>query len=510
MKLISFLKKIKKEYLIIGTFILFLIILRTPSLFEPHWYSDEGLFASAANMLRNGKYLYKDVYTNYAPGIFFVYYLSSFANNLLLLSAKLASLLASIFSVILIYKITKSLFSRKIAVISSVFSSILLGLPLIDANIANPENFTLLFTLLGIFLTLKKTKKKYFLSGLSFGISILFAKSSIFDFLVIITYLILIGFKNDQKVKLIKNLSKIIFGFLIPSLIITIFFANIGILNDFQILVLNYYISNIFKSFNNSLGFIFLDNNIYIRTILLIISTIFSIHLSTKKKITKSKLFLVLWTIFISYSILLPQKSYSHFLLQAVPIFSINTALLAATIFQESNTKIKVYRFLTYIFTIFFVLNLFSHGNKITSNINCTKYYSNFIQYLSGKIDTNLYVKFFKQHTYQTYRLNSYIAQNYPNEKLIYIWTNNPWIYQIADLEAPTKYLLSYQAESNFENVKIDLESKQPELIIISDNSQESEQLETFLENNYYIPDTKFEGHEIFILNKPEQSQIQD
>ena len=54
--------------------ILFLIfVLRFPSLFEPFWYGDEGIFAAVGRNLNLGGTLYKDAWDNKPPMIYLTY-----------------------------------------------------------------------------------------------------------------------------------------------------------------------------------------------------------------------------------------------------------------------------------------------------------------------------------------------------------------------------------------------------------------------------------------------------
>ena len=48
-------------------------LLHYPSLFEPRWYGDEGIFASVAESLRHGRMLYSGSWDNKPPLIYFTY-----------------------------------------------------------------------------------------------------------------------------------------------------------------------------------------------------------------------------------------------------------------------------------------------------------------------------------------------------------------------------------------------------------------------------------------------------
>ena len=51
------------------------IILRIPSFFEPHWYTDTGIYSAIAEALNHNGVLYKTIIDNKPP---LIYYLFSF------------------------------------------------------------------------------------------------------------------------------------------------------------------------------------------------------------------------------------------------------------------------------------------------------------------------------------------------------------------------------------------------------------------------------------------------
>src|SRR3990167_6749540 len=67
-------KKLINIHYLILTLILFVIFLfRLPSLFEPYWYGDEGIFAAVAANLNQGGVLYQTAWDNKPPMIYLTY-----------------------------------------------------------------------------------------------------------------------------------------------------------------------------------------------------------------------------------------------------------------------------------------------------------------------------------------------------------------------------------------------------------------------------------------------------
>ncbi|MBO0703635.1 MAG: glycosyltransferase family 39 protein, partial [Candidatus Dormibacteraeota bacterium] len=120
---------------------LLLAVLRVPSFFEPHWYTDEAGYATTARAMLHGKVLYSQVWNNKPPlhlwTIALVVKLFGPAewalHGLTLLSGLLA--LAG-----LAYAATR-LLSPARALAAVVVGGILLGAPIIGNELSLPENF---------------------------------------------------------------------------------------------------------------------------------------------------------------------------------------------------------------------------------------------------------------------------------------------------------------------------------------------------------------------------------
>ena len=72
MKIIAKIEKAKDFwFLLIVSF--FFFILRFPSLFEPYWYGDEGIYQVLGMVIRKGGLLYRDIWDNKPPFLYFIY-----------------------------------------------------------------------------------------------------------------------------------------------------------------------------------------------------------------------------------------------------------------------------------------------------------------------------------------------------------------------------------------------------------------------------------------------------
>jgi hypothetical protein len=114
-------------------------LLRIPSFLEPHWYTDEAGYVATARALLQGKVLYSQIWTNKPPlQIWTVAALIHFlgtseaALHVLTFLTGLATLLALAYA-------GDRLVGRRRTVIALVVAAIMLGTPLLDAELLLPE-----------------------------------------------------------------------------------------------------------------------------------------------------------------------------------------------------------------------------------------------------------------------------------------------------------------------------------------------------------------------------------
>ncbi len=115
-------------------------VLRLPSFFEPHWYTDEASYVSVARSLLSGKVLYSQIWNNKPPLQSWtiatevrLFGTSETGLHMLTFLTGLAALAA------VAYAATRILSTRR-ACIATLLCAIALGLPVIDAELALPES----------------------------------------------------------------------------------------------------------------------------------------------------------------------------------------------------------------------------------------------------------------------------------------------------------------------------------------------------------------------------------
>ena len=126
--------------------LLLCFLLRYPSLFEPRWYGDEGIFAAVAQNIRHGQTLYSDAWDNKPPLIFYTYagVQSSFGTGVMPLHLVTTFVVLATQAVVM--AIALLLFDARRSLVAGVAFAFLLGTPVIEGNLAMTETYMILPT----------------------------------------------------------------------------------------------------------------------------------------------------------------------------------------------------------------------------------------------------------------------------------------------------------------------------------------------------------------------------
>ncbi len=175
----------------LGGSLLLLILLRLPTWFEPHWYTDEAGYANTAYLSTHGKILYLTVWNNKPPLLFWIYdvALSWFGPSEL--GLHLLSTLAAALTMVAIWLIVRENWESRGVGLTMVLAALLLGLPLLGADLALPENFLILPEAWAMLLVLRvlrddpgrRRARLELASGVLFGAACLIQQTALAPFL---------------------------------------------------------------------------------------------------------------------------------------------------------------------------------------------------------------------------------------------------------------------------------------------------------------------------------------
>lgn len=465
----------------------FFIILRLPSLFEPYWYGDEGIYLTIGAAIRKGLILYSQIHDNKPPAL---YYLAAIGQTVF--GFRLLLSLFMIPTIYYFYRLSLSFFSQKISQITTFIFLIITSIPFLEGNIANAEVFMLLPTIVGFLIFIKAKKKiSYLWSGLLLGLAFTIKVPVAIEFGFLFLWLILTSLKEfkTNSLSILKKLFIFGIAFLIPMILFGIYFALKGAFPLFldSALLQNFsYLSSWATGTQTASAS---SGGLLTRLIFLLIFWSIIFLLKWKKIITSNISFILFWFGATIFGALLSTRPYPHYLIQVLPPL----CLLLPTII---NFKKIIYSVITLIcFITFFFITQKYHFYSFST----LPYYQAF--YLSGSI--NKFHQYFGPDISSAYEIADYIDQNSSSKDRIFIWADLPYIYALSHRLPPGRYTVAYHiVDFNGYNETIsDLKTYLPKVIVYkSMEGRHFSQLDGFI-SSYYFLDKTIGSNLIFKLN---------
>lgn len=446
---------------------------------EPNWYGDEGIYQVIGRALNDGRVLYRDIWDNKPPILYFIY---AFSFGSLYL-AKLYSLIAGLLSVIFFFLLSFRIFSNKLfACVSTTLYVMIFGLPIIEGNIANAENFMLFPVVTAAYLIfrygLSNKKGPLILSGILLSIAVMTKIVAVFETLAFVFFLLIINWENRKKIT-----SKILMlgsSFVAIPLLFCLYFIVNGGFTDFLDGVIFQNISYVGEQYGATNPTVILISKLVALTFASIIL------LLLRKRMTKSTLFIYLWVVFGAFSAFFSDRPYTHYLIVLLPGFS----LLAASLLRGKREKI-----ISLIVIIVMLHFAYYHFHVYRKNI---AYYDNFVQFVLGKRPVNEYQSFFDGNTPRDYKIANLINSEIPNDKTVFLLSDSAQIYALSDRLPIGKYIVAYHImyykDADAMTME-DIKNFQPQYIIKTVKSNKLDKFLTSYELKYIIDGAKiYEG----------------
>lgn len=474
MKLLTHLEKRFEVWaLLFISFIFFL--LRLPSLFEPYWYGDEGIYHAIGDSMRSGNILYSEIWDNKPPLLYIIY--AVFGSDQF--AIRLFSLITGLLTVILFYFLAKRIFTNeKLTLLTTSLFAFFYGIPLLEGNIANAENFILFFVLFaaniiyrhaaGIhekkketFLPFIRPPYTLFVAGVLIGTAFLIKIVAVFDLFAFVFFLLLLHMVDKKIMQIpyafLTQLKYILSGFFFPFSVAIFYFLFNDALGEFITAV---FFSNVdYVNFGNNFfipqGFLLLKSLLLIG-ILLLISRV-------RKKISLPELFILIWFIFAVFNAFFSQRPYTHYMLVVLPSY----VLLFGLLFTKTPMK-KLYALI--LIGITFIAVSYFNFFPLKKTMD---YYGNFVQFMTGQKKLPEYQSFFDSQTPRIYDVAYYLKSHLDPQDQIFIWGNAAQIYTLSQTVPVGRYTVAYHIinrdDAITETNKAIIEKK-PKYIVIYPN----------------------------------------
>lgn len=464
-----YIREIKSDfdYFFLTGAVFIFTLLRIPSLIEPDWYGDEGIYQVIGVALRQGRLLYRDIWDNKPPFLYLYYAVV----NGDLFSIRLLSLLFGIAAIAVIFFLARVLFDKKRfpVYVSTATFAILFGLPLLEGNIANAENFILFPVLLSLFLILKLNARSNVLlpisAGLLLSFSFLTKTVAVFDLGAFLIILFILRFKNisfdNIKNHLFLNRKRFVYvlkqeiilciSFSIPIFLTILFFFTQGALTDY-----------LKAAFSQNVGYVGYGNYFLIPQGLLILklgllAAVTAIIFIYRRKLGANGIVVYVWFAFSIFNAFFSGRPYTHYVLVALPAF----CLLVGLIFFKKKALL-FNLFIVLFFTIVFKLNFHLYTKVIP-------YYKNYADFVMDGKSVQAYQEFFDGNTPKNYDIARFISINTKKDENIFLFSNSSTIYFLSGKLPPGRYIVEYHIsyyKNGVEETKKALVVSRPKYII--------------------------------------------
>ena len=524
--------------------LMILVILRVPNFFDPYWYGDEAIYLTLGQSIRSGQKLYTDIVDHKTP---IIYYLAAVPNQFwfrILLFGWM------IVTTTLFYDISIKIFKKSVAYFGTLMFVLLTTLPYFEGHLPNGELFVMGFVITGLWLLLRsdylktilepnskinrKFVKKQFLplfaAGILFGLGILTKVPALLDFAALITlpwffiihkHLKEVGSINSNKfsrgksfiqtiisntkrcinhtfnkklinkvIALIWHWLPMILGMVTPILLSIIYFISVGSGADyleFGLLYNFHYTQTWTHNFGSSLvNFLFTlpGKTLILGFLLTTITLIKSLPLKAK--------FFCGWYLLTLYSVLLSNRPYPHYFLQSVPALVLLIAYWLDLIARNKKSHYKEL-FSTTLSILFStaltvaILITLNFGTYSTS-----KYYNNFYQYLTGRINQKQYYQTFNPLMEDNYEIAQFLKDQ--NIDRLFIWGNNAMLYALSETVPTTRFTVAFHIKDLkvYDETMEQIEQDPPKYIVVMNNAySDFSDFYQFLSQNY-IPNYSY------------------
>ena len=481
--------------------LLLFILLRLPTLYEP-FGRDQGIFATIASGLLQGKIPYRDLWDHKPPGIYFLY---AFAFKVLgreMRSISLLDGLYTLFTLLFFFKLAKELFNRRVAYLSTFLFAILAsGIFFVGWwGRGQPEVF-LLLPLLGMIYLLKpvtaKERPPFFLlcAGILGGIAFSL-KSTIFPLFFLFSFFLLIEDGINSK-GILKGMSKIFLfslGVIVTLLPFIIFFWTYGALDDAIYSIVTF---NLTAHINHPYNFGFLmklrgNFNVIGTKIPFLWATVSILacygFVQLYKEERRKRALLILWSIGTILSICMGWWLFYYHFVILIPPLALLTSYGFFQLFdrlpsQGRKAHQMIRSLILYLFIPFLLLEfLFAYYHSYVS--------TGIISALIGveKVNAEEIYSRYRVQEYtitdfsfrEDYRLAHYLKAHTNEGEKIFIWGWESLVYFLSEIEPTSRFIFIYPLIQSNLNIRegtlkilwAEFQEKEPQYFIVAKNDQ--------------------------------------
>ena len=457
------------------------VALRIPSLYEPRWYRDEGIFAAIAHSIRSGDTLYADAWDNKPPLIFFTYAAiqAAFGTGVFALHAVTAAFVIATLAVVFVA--ARRLCSDAGAIAGGGVFVALMCTPIVEGNLALTETYMILFTSLGALALLIALSGDgnygwIALTGLSCSIAVGYKQVALFD---AGAFALVLGCASQHPAGALAVFAG---ALVVPHLALAGYFLVAGALPDYS-----YGVAGSIPLYSDLSP----DRNPLFRLALLAPAIVVAGTLLARRRrgdhASPEDVPLV-WLPFAFAGATASSMPFPHYLQQAVPALALTVAMLVA-----GREWLRVPPAPLALATAAAAAVAFAQFNDpFISNrqLHPVGYYRNYVSYSTGDRDYQEYERFFDGAGESVRDISATIDEDGAGTTL-FAWSELAWLYSAGGYDNPSEYYTSFLGSiipDAREGVLRALDDDPPAYVVLSDNAYEPfAELNAWVEGRYTL-----------------------
>lgn len=441
-----------------------LALLRAPTLSEPMWYGDEGIFAAIAASFRDGHMLYSEAWDNKPPLIFLTYagVQAGFGESVTALHAFTSA--AAIATQVALITVAWRLYGPWRAGIAGAVFAVLFGMPVIEGNLALTETYMVLPSTLGVLAAMSSAGRtrderlsRYALTGASFGLASLYKQVAVFDAAAVATFIWLAEARRGPGVAALAA------GFALPHAAFGGWFALTGALDEYLYAVVGSL--GLYSSLSDA-------TSPLVRIATVVPLMLAAIHVLDQR--TQGTLgwrcFAPLWLGFAFAGATSSTFAFPHYLLQAAPPFALTLASLRWPRTPRIEGALPAATAAT---ALLVALAIFGPTLDERQQLDPVRYYRGFVEHQWGTMPEHEYALRFDGKVQTVDDISALMASRGRGDTL-FQWGEFPWLYVASGTANPSRYYTSFLGEfvpDAKAEIMRDLERRPPAYVVVSDNA---------------------------------------
>jgi hypothetical protein len=457
--------------------------LRYPSLFEPRWYGDEGIFAGVATNIREGRTLYAQAWDNKPPLIFYTYAAVQATLGSSVFALHLWATISVLATQATVIAIAVLLFGRRAALVAGVLFALTMGTPVIEGNLALTETFMILPASLGVMafvLAERRPEERriigYLATGALFGIAAGFKQVAVFDLAAVMV--MVLATHNRPR----RALLPLAAGFVAPQLIWSALFVADGAFTAYWYAIAGSL--GVYAEWAPAEGPL-LRLAGYLPALMAIAWLMR--RWQHGEEITLRALPIV-WLGFAFSGATSSAFPFPHYLQQAAPACAL--AAVSNPVRLERSGLSRTLLGVAGVLIVAIIVGRFGHELSVRKQVNPVRYYTTFVRHQWGTMSDQDYDYHFDGKVLAVNDIVRYTRKDGAGRSM-FAWSELPWLYAAGGYTNPSRYYSSFLGELILgarPDIMRDLAARPPVYIVVSDAAYAPfPELDSFVDERYSL-----------------------